>query len=277
MIKYKIIDIRLKGDGDLSKEPGALVIIDPQNDFCDRGGSLYVDGAEGDIARLASHISRDGARYSDIFVSLDSHDAVAIFHPKFWLDESGGNPAPFTALAESDYRAGFFRVACPAHTRYAEKMFEAMAEKNVPSLMVWPEHCLVSTWGHRIADVLLEALSEWQVASRRPVRYVFKGENPYTEQFSIFEGLDGSWPETAFNEGLYASLAVFPSVTFAGEALSHCVAESVASYVKRGGGSAGAQKKYVLSDCTSPVLGFERSEYEGRLAALGVAFARTDG
>jgi nicotinamidase-related amidase len=156
-------------------------------------------------------------------------------------------------------------------------MFGAMAAKNIPSLMVWPEHCLVSTWGHRIADVLREALSEWQVSSRRPVRYVFKGENPYTEQFSIFEGLDGAWPETAFNEGLYASLAAFPSVTFAGEALSHCVAESVASYVKRGGRSIGAQEKYVLSDCTSPVAGFERSEYEVRLAALGVAFVRTDG
>ena len=34
----------------------ALIIVDPQNDFCDKNGSLYVDGADDDMNRLAAMV-----------------------------------------------------------------------------------------------------------------------------------------------------------------------------------------------------------------------------
>lgn len=259
-----------RGDG------GALVIIDPQNDFCDRRGSLYVDGAEDDMRRLASHISRSGGRYSGVFVSLDSHDAAAIFHPSFWRGEDGASPGPFTAITEADYRSGRWSASRPGDAPVVERMFAAMARKNIPSLTVWPEHCLVSTWGHGITGDLAGALADWRRASGRPVRYVFKGENPYTEQFSIFEGLDETWPDAAFNVRLLDALAGFDFVMFAGEALSHCVEASLASYVGRGGAAVAAQGKFLLRDCTSPVGGFDRAECEGRVAALGVTLVASD-
>ena len=250
----------------------ALVIVDPQNDFCDRNGSLYVEGAEEDIVRLASHISREGTKYSDVFVSLDSHDVAAIFHPMFWLDEKGLNPKPFTSIMESDYRSGNLRTSIPANAPYAERLFDAMARKNISSLMVWPEHCVVSTWGHAIAEPLVQALAVWRAETRKPVRYIFKGENPYTEQFSIFEGLDDGWPDTAFNKGLLDTLSAYDSVTFSGEALSHCVEASISSYVSHGGDIVSRRKKFVLSDCSSPVSGFDRAEYERSLSSIGVQF-----
>jgi len=254
----------------------ALVIVDPQNDFCDRKGSLYVDGAEEDVVRLAGHISRDGAKYSDVFISLDSHDVAAIFHPMFWLDDKGLNPKPFTSITEPDYRSGSFRTRIPAHACYAERIFRAMARKNVPSLMIWPEHCIVSTWGHAIAGPLAQALAAWRAVSLKPARYIFKGENPYTEQFSIFEGLDDEWPDTAFNKSLCDTLSAYDSVTFAGEALSHCVAASVSSYVSHGGDAVSRQKKFVLSNCSSPVAGFDRVTYESALSSIGVVFVSSD-
>ena len=254
----------------------ALVIIDPQNDFCDRNGSLYVEGAEEDISRLARHISRFGERYGGVYVSLDSHDPVAIFHPKFWLDESGSRPAPFTAITVSDLASGRFKPARQSHVRAAERLFRAMEEKGVPSLMIWPEHCVVSAWGHAIAEPLRAALDEWRNKTGLPVRYIFKGENPYTEQFSIFEGIDESWPEAAFNGALCSELSRLDEVTFAGEALSHCVEASVKSYVLRGGDAVTRQVKRVLTDCVSPVTGFDRAASEGALVSLGVAFARSE-
>jgi nicotinamidase-related amidase len=254
----------------LSEKTRALVVIDPQNDFCDRKGSLYVDGAEDDIARLAEHIEAFGGAYSDIFVSLDSHDVVAIFHPKFWIGESGNNPAPYTAISAADLASGRWRPARAAHAPYAGGMFAAMEKKNVHSLMVWPEHCVVSTWGHGIAEPLARALAVWRDTSGAPVRYVFKGENPYTEMFSIFEGIDDSWPDAAFNGNLYSRLASFETLVFAGEALSHCVEASVASYLSRG--APPGQKIRVLSDCTSCVQGFDRNVSEERLSRLGVEF-----
>ncbi|MDR0764805.1 MAG: isochorismatase family protein [Synergistaceae bacterium] len=254
----------------MGEKSRALVVIDSQNDFCDRKGSLYVDGAEDDVVRLAEHIGTRGGEYSDIFVSLDSHDVVAIFHPKFWTGESGNNPAPYTAISASGFASGEWRPARAAHARHVDRMFAAMEKKNVPSLMIWPEHCVVSTWGHGMAEPMTRALAAWREASGAPVRYVFKGENPYTEMFSIFEGIDDSWPDAAFNESLYSRLTAFETLVFAGEALSHCVEASVASYLSRG--APPGQKIRVLSDCTSCVSGFDRNASEEKLSGLGAEF-----
>jgi len=254
----------------------ALVVIDPQIDFCDQSGSLYVDGAEGDIFRLARHIARSGRAYGEIIVSLDSHDVNAIFHPGFWADASGKNPPPYTQITAAGYREGHWRPSLDAHAPYAARMFEALGANNMDSMVIWPEHCVVSTRGHQIAGALREVLEVWRRETGHAVRYVFKGENPYTEQFSIFEGLDGSWPETAFNEGLYERLSGFGALVFAGEALSHCVEASVASYAGHGGMKSG-QEISILADCTSPVAGFSREESVARLEAMGVGFVTSGG
>ena len=55
-----------------------LLIIDPQNDFCDPKGSLFVPGADGDMTRLATMIDRISPKLADIHVTLDSHHLVDI-------------------------------------------------------------------------------------------------------------------------------------------------------------------------------------------------------
>lgn len=249
----------------------ALVVVDPQNDFCDQRGHLYVDGAYADIERLAEHIKKDGRNYTDIFVSLDSHDVIAIFHPAFWIDEAGCHPAPFTQIACEDFVSGAWRPASLDNLANAGRTFAVMRDRGIDSMMIWPEHCVVSTWGHQISDTLRDALRVWRENTAHAVRYIFKGENPYTDQFSIFEGLDDSWPETAFNEPLFQALSSYDTVTFAGQALSHCVGESVLSYLRRLGSS--PQKVGLLADCTSPVAGFDRKVSLDRLASAGVSFS----
>ena len=63
-----------------------LLVIDPQNDFCDPNGSLYVPGAEKDMSRLAKLIDSMRHRLSDIHVTLDSHRKVDISHPIWFKD-----------------------------------------------------------------------------------------------------------------------------------------------------------------------------------------------
>jgi nicotinamidase-related amidase len=257
----------------------ALVIIDPQNDFCDQRGSLYVEGASADIVRLSAHVAKSGKKYSDIFISLDSHDAVAIFHPGFWVGADGRNPEPFTSITGEDLASGKWRASSESYQKNALGAFSAMKAKNIASLTIWPEHCVISTWGHQIADGLREALRAWREATGRAVRYVFKGENPFTDQFSIFEGLDSSHPQTAFNEPLFECLSSFASVTFAGEALSHCVEASIMSYTGRLGGAGKTRKKQnllLLADCASPVAGFDRQSSLDRVSAAGVSCVTTE-
>lgn len=258
----------------MKKQKNALVIVDPQNDFCDQRGSLYVDGASADIKRLAAHIKDSHEHYSDIFVSLDSHDVTAIFHPTYWLDKDGAHPAPFTSIAREDVLLGRWRAAAPENQAPAERTLKVMSEKKLGAVTVWPKHCVVSTWGHQVCDTLRAALTVWRIRTGKAVRFIFKGENPYTDQFSIFEGIDDFYPETAFNETLFCRLAGCDSVTFAGEALSHCVGESVLSYMGR---LDSGQKVTLLADCTSPVAGFSGEDMLGRLAAKGVRFLNAAG
>ncbi|MDR1977735.1 MAG: hypothetical protein LBQ42_03265 [Synergistaceae bacterium] len=255
----------------------ALVVIDPQNDFCDRKGSLYVDGAEEDIGRLSRHIKENAADIGGIFVSLDSHDRVAIFHPAFWSGPDG-SPAPFTPISPADFKSGKWKAASPANEPFAERTFSVIEARGAGVLMVWPEHCVVSTWGHQIAEPLRDALQEWSATTGLAARYVFKGENPYTDQFSVFEGVDDSYPETSFNENFFARLLEFEQVTFAGEALSHCVQESILSYVRKLDKTKGSPKQSVrlLVDCTSPVAGFDGSASCRLLHDAGVKLFSTN-
>ena len=70
-----------------------LLVIDPQNDFCDlpashrRAGStpsLPVAGAHADMQRLAAFIRAQGGQIDAITVTLDSHQRFDIAHPGFW-------------------------------------------------------------------------------------------------------------------------------------------------------------------------------------------------
>src|SRR5580692_3193114 len=77
-----------------------LLIIDPQNDFCDgpSNGSLPVTGAYDDMTRLASMLDRLGHRIDDISVTLDSHRTIDVAHSPFWVDSKGVSPSPFTMI-----------------------------------------------------------------------------------------------------------------------------------------------------------------------------------
>src|SRR5690349_20388499 len=84
-----------------------MLIIDPQNDFCDiPGAALPVTGAHADMQRLADFLSQAGAALADITVTLDSHANVGIERTTFWQQGNGDPVAPFTQIVESDVRQG---------------------------------------------------------------------------------------------------------------------------------------------------------------------------
>lgn len=95
-----------------------LLVIDPQNDFCDLPAdyvpgwarpALPVAGAHADMLRLADLIWRGIDGLGGISVTLDSHHRIDIAHPAFWMDGSGGPVAPFTQITAAAVREGRFR------------------------------------------------------------------------------------------------------------------------------------------------------------------------
>ena len=254
-----------------------LLIIDPQNDFCDlpeswlpndaRSGlriapTLAVRGAHDDMRRLARFIEQHSARIAQITITLDSHQRYDVAHPAFWKRADGGAVDPFTQILAAQVRSGEFLPQDAAALDRTVAYMDTLEAQGRYTLMVWPVHCEIGSWGHGIHADVLGACDDWQLAQHKAVRSVFKGMNPWTEHYSAIQAEvpDDADPETALNTRLLAQLAQAERLIIAGEASSHCVrstTEHIAQHLPRLFPGWSAERIILLTDCMSPVAGFE--------------------
>lgn len=154
------------------------MVIDPQFDFANPNGTLFVPGAVEDMQRLAVFIEKNKVVLNDIHVTLDSHHVLDIAHPRFWKDSKGSNPNPFTCISVSDVQNGVWVPVIPSLTRRAiDYLKELDASGRYPHL-IWPEHCLIGTPGASIVSEVMTSLNNWCVANMATIDFVSKGSNP---------------------------------------------------------------------------------------------------
>jgi len=239
-----------------------LLIIDPQNDFTEPKGSLFVPNADKDMATLAKFIKRVHPKLNDIHVTLDSHHLSDVAHPLWWKDKNGNPPAPFTLISSKDIDAGVWTPAIPGKTYHRSIQYVKDLEKNGKFvLVIWPAHCLIGSWGNNVCNSISEALSEFEKIPGQMVDYVTKGSNPYTEHYSVFraEVPDPKDPSTQLNTNLVDILQNKTDMIYiGGEALSHCVASSIRDLANAFGDDKYLGKMTLLTDCMSNVPGFEK-------------------
>lgn len=232
-----------------------LLVIDPQNDFCDiPGAALPVTGADADMKRLAKMIDRVGHKLDDIHVTLDSHRLVDIAHPAFWMDQKGKSPNPFTLITSSDVANGVWAPRNPNFRARVLDYTKTLEAAGKYMLFIWPAHCLIGTWGHNVHPVLNDALQRWSEKEFALVDYVTKGSNPWTEHYGALmaEVPDPTDPGTALNTSVLDMLAQADIIPIAGEALSHCVLTTV-NQIADNIGVDHIKKFHLLTDCMSPV------------------------
>ena len=240
-----------------------LLIIDPQVDFCDPNkGALYVQGAEGDMERLSDMIDRVGKQISKIDVTLDCHHKIDVAHPGMWRNSEGNNPAPFTIITSQDIKSGTWLPIYPSETKRFTQYTENLETSGRYPLCIWPPHCLIGTEGNNIYPILFKTLSKWVDMRRRNINFVSKGSNIFTEHYSAIkaEVPDPSDPTTQIDSrdvGLINSLMKADIVVIAGEAGSHCLANTVRDIADGFNDDSYIQKLVLLKDATSPVSGFE--------------------
>lgn len=233
-----------------------LVVIDPQNDFCDiSGATLPVAGANEDMKRLAKFVRRVGLKLDDIHVTLDSHRLIDIAHPSWWMDQNGQKPGPFTIISAQDIESGIWSPRNPSfreRTLAYARALEATADHY--KICVWPPHCLIGTWGHNVHDELNVALQAWSDKEYAMVDYVTKGSNPWTEHYGALmaEVPDPNDPGTGLNTAFLQILAEADIVVVGGEASSHCVLKTV-TQIADNIGDEHVKKFHLLRDCMSPV------------------------
>lgn len=254
-----------------------LLIIDPQADFCDPKGSLCVLGADEDMMRLGTFIERVGSRLSRINVTLDTHHLKDIAHPGFWVNGEGQSPPPFTIINVEQVENGEWRAKNPQEQKRAAIYVKSLQDNNRYALCIWPPHCLIGTPGHNVFSELARTLLEWE-AKHGWVDYVTKGSNPYTEHYSavLADVVDATDPTTALNTRLIETLEDADMLLVAGEASSHCVANTLRDIIDNFGVDS-ARKVTLLEDCMSPVPGFEKlaADFIDDMRTKGVKVARS--
>jgi len=235
-----------------------LIAIDPQVDFCDPKGALYVAGADRDMERLAAMINRLGRKINQIHVTLDSHRVIDVAHPIFWIDSKGNHPAPFTLINEDDVVNGRWTTFYPGWRQRGLDYVKALKANNRYLLCIWPPHCIIGSKGHSIYPMVSDALIKWETDNFRIVDFVTKGSNIFTEHYSAVKAdvPDSADPSTMTNSRLIDILQTADVILITGEALSHCVCNTVNDIADNFDVS-NIKKFVLLTDTTSNVPGFE--------------------
>ena len=268
-----------------------LLVIDPQNDFCDLpvawqstdpssgssiAPSLAVPGAHADLQRLSHFIAAQGHAIDAITVTIDSHQRYDIGHPGFWQTEDGGSVTPFTQITAAQLDAGSYRPRDTSALPRVRSYLQALEQQGRYTHMVWPVHCEIGSWGHAVHAELQAACAAWQLQRQRAASSVFKGMNPWTENYSALQAEvpDLHDPSTQLNTHLLASLDSADLLLVAGQASSHCV-RATTEHLLQHMPSGRPERIVLLTDCMSPVAGFE-AQHQAFLAeaqAQGVQLA----
>lgn len=246
----------------------ALLLIDPQNDFCNPDkGALGVPGADEDCRKISEELITD--KMNDIFVTMDTHYPLDISHPLFWKDKDGNHPAPLTVIKAEQVKKEWYPLI--QHSSWAKHYIEKLEEEGEYDHIIWPEHCIHGSWGHMIYPSIMNSLIEWSQKKTKNFKIIEKGTNIYTEHFGAFQAQvpinreevstkfnltrDNS---TAFDSDLYYTLCKYDKVHLAGEAESHCVAYTVHQLNKVSEPDL-IKKLVIYKDLMSPVPSFEGS------------------
>jgi len=252
-----------------------LVPVDVQNTFCIPGFELYVAGRSGtgavnDSRRLSAFIYRNLDILTEICPTMDTHQAIQIFHSIFLTNERGEHPAPFTLISEEDVKQGVWRFN-PAigdtlgidetyGNQYLLHYVQRLKKGGKYDLTIWPYHAMLGGIGFALVPLVEESIFFHSVARCGRIDFQAKGDNPLTENYSVLspEVLEDTAGKQIArkNARFVQKLLKFDAILIAGQAKSHCVAWTVGDLLEDVPAVEEklAQKVYLLEDCTSPVV-----------------------
>ena len=252
-----------------------LVAVDVQNTFCIPGFELYVGGRSGkgaveDNTRLCEFIYRNLHAITQIAPTMDTHQAIQIFHGIFLVNDRGEHPAPFTLISQEDILEGRWRFnpllsqslgrspdELQMHLLHYTRKLRATGKYE---LTVWPYHAMLGGIGHALVSAVEEAVFFHTIARYSQPDMHIKGNHPLTEHYSVLGpevATDANGKPLVEKTGkFFLKLLEFDAIIIAGQAKSHCVAWTIADLL----GDIIAydrslvEKVYLLEDCTSPVV-----------------------
>jgi len=273
-----------------------LMVIDAQNTFCIPNFELFVAGRSGtgaidDNLRLCQFIYRNLGVITTIVPTMDTHTAMQIFHPIFWINEAGEHPIPAaTMITLNDVQQGIWKVnpavaysitngnylALEKHAlHYVQKL---SADGKYP-LTIWPYHSIQGGIGHALVSAVEEAIFFHNITRHSQTLFEIKGSNPLTENYSVLrpevlDSADGN-PIAEKNVSFIQQLLGYDAIIIAGQAKSHCVAWTIDDLLTEimAKNPQLVNKVYLLEDCTSPVVVADIIDFTDQANAAFARFA----
>lgn len=253
-----------------------LLLVDVQNTFCIPGYELYVAGRSGtgavdDNVRLCGFIYRYLHRITETVPTMDTHHPVQVFHGVFLVNDKGEHPPPLTIVTEEDLLEGRWRFneklcdrlgITPEYGKeYLLHYVRQLERSGKYEYIIWPYHAMIGGIGHALVSSVEEAVFFHAMARATEPDYHVKGENPFTEHYSVLgpevtKDPRGEQLAQRNDKKILDKLIENDAVVIAGQAKSHCMAwtisdllEDVMNHDRRL-----VEKVYILEDCTSPVV-----------------------
>ena len=252
-----------------------LLLVDVQNTFCIPEFELFVGGRSGTAAvddnrRLCEFIYRNLDIITQVCPTMDTHQAVQIFHSIFLVNEKGEHPASYTLVSAQDVEKSIWKFnpeiaqSLNIDVAYGQKFLRhytrKLEEGGKYELTIWPYHAMLGGIGHALVSSVEEAVFFHGIARYSLPDFQVKGSNPFTENYSVLspevlDDEDGNQIAQK-NTGFIGKLLEFDAVIIAGQAKSHCIAWTIDDLLREieSADKRLAEKVYLLEDCTSPVV-----------------------
>jgi nicotinamidase-related amidase len=230
--------------------------IDVQIGFCVPGASLFVPGAVDDTRRAVEWIYRNLGQITGLHFSMDTHRIFQIFHPAWWTDREGHNPAPLTPITYEEVRRGDWTPI--SHPKECLEYTKKLESTGKYVLTVWPFHTLLGGVSHALVPAIMEAAIFHSVARSRQTHFETKGTHAMTENYSVLspEVTDlGGQVVGGFNGPFFKMLMEYDRIYVFGQAKSHCVLSTLNDIRDRiqATDPTLAEKIWILEDAMSPV------------------------
>jgi nicotinamidase-related amidase len=223
-----------------------------------------------DNRRLCDFIYRNLNVITEICPTMDTHQAMQIFHGIFLTNDAGEHPLPFTLITEDDIEKGVWKfnpqlaASLKIDEAYGQEFLRhytrQLKDGGKYDLTIWPYHAMLGGIGHALVSAVEEAVFFHGIARLSQPDFQEKGDNPFTENYSVLSPEVLAGPEgkgiAEKNAGFLYKLLHFDAMIIAGQAKSHCVAWTIDDLLNEIHISDRklAKKVYLLEDCTSPVV-----------------------
>src|SRR5262245_50678232 len=161
-----------------------LLLVDLQNTFCTPGFELFVPGAPDDNRRLCEFVYRNLGAITQIVPTLDTHQAMQVFHAAWLVNAEGRHPSPYTVVSAEEVENGVWWAADPAEQHALLSYVRALEAKGRYQLTIWPYHAMLGGIGHALVSSVEEAVFFHGIARSSSPSFQVKGDDPRTEHYS---------------------------------------------------------------------------------------------